>query len=334
MDECLVADLHCDLLCYLAGGVSRTPYDLAAKCSINQLIAGHVKLQVMAIFVETAPGSLVRGTKQMHSFQSLSQQYFNVFETIQHSSQFDQLRHNNKIGIMPAIENASGLCEEREDLDIVLNRFTEWQNAIGPFAYVSLTWNGENRFGGGAHSKVGLKSDGKRLLEYLCEKGIPIDFSHTSDYLASDIFEFLDKNNFQAPVLASHSNMRTVRNVLRNLPDDLAKEILRRQGIIGMNFYRDFLGDGQEGEGCFIKQLEHFMGLGAQKQTCFGADFFYPGDLPIAYQKDPSRYFFPLFSDSGCYGRLLNLWQRYGISAESLKDIAFNNTVRFYQARL
>lgn len=329
MSEYLVADLHCDLLCYLAGDLNRTPYDLVSKCSIPQLMAGHVKLQVMAIFVETSPGSLVRGTKQMQAFQSLSQRYFNVFETIQNGSQFDQLRHNKKIGVMPAIENASALCEEKEDLDIVLNRFTEWQNAIGPFAYVSLTWNGENRFGGGAHSKVGLKSDGKRLLEYLCEKRIPIDFSHTSDYLAYDIIDFLEGNNLQPPVLASHSNMRTVRDVPRNLPDDIAKEILRRQGIIGMNFYRDFLGDSEEGEECFIKQLEHFFSLGAQKQTCFGADFFYPGDLPVAYQKDPSRYFFPSSSDASCYGRLLDLWHQYGISSESLQDIAFNNIVRF-----
>ena len=326
MKDFPIADLHCDLLCYLAGDSKRSPYDHVAKCSIPQLQAGNVKSQVMAIFVETINGSAISGEKQKNAFKKLLDLHFDVFERIQLSDKI-----SDKIGILPAIENASAFCEEGENIELALQRFTQWQNEIGRFAYVSLTWNGENRFGGGAHSRVGLKEDGKRLLEYLSEKKIPIDFSHSSDYFAYDILNFIEKHHLQIDVLASHSNTRAKQNVPRNLPDDIIKEILLRHGIIGINFYRQFLCRLGNSADSFSYHLEHFMSLGAQHQLCFGADFFFPGDLPIAYRKNEAEYFIPNYEDASCYPRLLNHWNKQKVvSEETLKGISWNNFKRFY----
>ena len=64
---------------------------------------------------------------------------------------------SSRVGALAAIENASGFCEEQEPLEDGLRRFERLVAEAGPLAYVSLTWNDENRFGGGNKASAGLK---------------------------------------------------------------------------------------------------------------------------------------------------------------------------------
>jgi len=316
-----IIDFHCDLLCYLALDPRRTPYDPIARCSVPQLKQGNVKMQVMAIFTMTEEGSGRSGEAQMHAFRNLLQKHSQEFTSV-HSPV------EGKIGVMPAIENASGFCEEADDLDAALERLTTWRRKIGTLAYISLTWNMENRFGGGAHSSVGLKSDGKRLLEYMCAHKIPVDLSHTSDALAYDILNYIDKQGMALAVLASHSNARSVVNVPRNLPDELIKEVVRRRGIIGINFVRDFIGTPSPD--FFNRQLDHFCALGAQKHLCFGADFFCTEDVERVLTAPKVSRFFPDYEHSGAYGNVIDLWRKHGVASEEvLADVCHGNAERF-----
>ncbi|MBA3815121.1 MAG: membrane dipeptidase [Parachlamydiaceae bacterium] len=328
-----IADLHCDLLCYLSLGHLRSPYDLPARCSIPQLREGNVKFQMMAIFAETTPGSSKNGMAQAETFKKILSSHSEVFELIRESSQFNTLQTSNKIGILPAIENASSFCEEEEPLKDGLHRFTTMQRKTGKCAYVSLTWNTENRFGGGALTSVGLKDDGKHLIDYLSEHGIALDFSHASDRLAFDILNYLDQNNLQLPLIASHSNFRTITNVPRNLPTDLAKEVLKRRGVIGLNFIRPFVG--HESISNFSKQLEFSLQLGYPEGICLGADFFYPDDVSMEHRKSPEQLFFPDFDQAGAYVKVIDLWKKeLTLSHEQLKNICYNNLINFLKVNL
>ncbi len=327
-----IADLHCDLLSYLCRDARHTPYDLSVRCAIPQLVEGHVKIQVLAIFSETFPGSSKKGIAQAECFKTLPRLYSQIFEHLRTRQQLDRLPSAQTIGILPAIENASALCEEDEDIHEALKTVTSVLHKIGKLAYISLTWNTENRFGGGAATNIGLKGDGKQLLEYLCEKNIPIDFSHASDALASDILNYLDQRNLHPPLLVSHSNMRSVVDVPRNLPDEIAKEILKRKGLIGLNLIRHFVGE--ESPYYFVKQLEHLLKLHGVEQACLGADFFDYGDLPATYRR-PQGSFFPDFDNAACYPRLIELWQKnLTLSPEALAKICYHNVTNFLQTHL
>ena len=328
MNHYPIADLHCDLLCYLAENEHHSPYDPCVRCSIPQLKAGYVHFQVMAIFAETIPGSSQWGQSQMKAFKNLLANHSDVYERFQPEKKNDI---SSKIAALSAIESASSFSEEEEPLEDSLNRLAEWQAQVGKFAYVSLTWNTENRFGGGAHTHIGLKEDGKHLLEYLSECGIPVDFSHTSDSLAYDILNHIDKKGLQLRVVASHSNARSIRDVPRNLPDELIKELVRRDGLIGMNLIRNFVGESSPNN--FSAQLEHFLSLNTGRHLCLGADFFHNEAMSIAYRKPPEFYFFPGFSDASAYPKLIDLWRSHGVvSEEMLPDICYNNVIRFYSS--
>lgn len=324
-----IADLHCDLLCYLGKDRSRTAHDRAVRCSIPQLKAGYVKFQTMAVFTETAQDSSKMGWDQFEVFKQLPEHYPNTFVFLKQQDDIEEILAGEGIGIVAALENASAICDEKEDLDKALLALTKVQKKIGKLLYVSLTWNGENRFGGGAFTKVGLKDDGKRVVDYLNRMGIALDFSHTSDYLAFDLLDHIEKEKLSLPVLASHSNMRAVADFPRNMPDDLVREIVKRRGVIGLNFIRYLLG--RESPSSLARHVEHLLSLSGEAKLCFGADFFFDGDVPVAYRKPVEELFFPDIEDAGSYPKVLDLLKKaLGLSDDTIEGLCYKNFSNFF----
>lgn len=325
-----IVDMHCDLLCYLANDSSRSIFNPEVRCSLPQLQAGHVKLQTLAVFTESRPGSTVHGWNQIQQFKNLPQLFPQNFHIVKKNHPITSLKED-RIKILLAIENASGLFEENEPLTRGFQRLETIENSIGKVLYISLTWNLANRFGGGAHTSVGLQPDGEALLNFLHQRKIAVDLSHASDELAKGILNHIDNNHLNVPVIASHSNFRSVAQVPRNLPDDIALEILRREGLIGFVLCRDFIG--AEGVHKIYEQMEHLLKLNGQKNCTFGADFFALNDLPPAFKKPEDQLFFPDYQNSSCYPPLLNQMKlQMNWSEEMLDDIAHHNFLRFYKA--
>ncbi len=322
-----VADLHCDLLSYLVrvkGANLRTLDDIGA--SLPHLEAGNVELQTLAIFTTTESGCSKWGDKQVDRFVKLGLEP--EFHPIRKPHELKQAVADHMIGIVAAIENASGFCEEDEPLDYGLDRLQDWIHRVGRIFYISLTHHGEIRFGGGNFSdNVGLKADGQALLEWLDDRHICIDLAHASDQLAIDILEYLDRYSLHVPVIASHSNFRAVWQHVRNLPDELAQEILHRGGLIGLNLVRAYVDDDKPDR--FFEHLRHgWETLSSPQQIVFGADFFYPKDFP-----DPSRepLFFPEHANASQYPALLHQIAEHGFSEADLKALAHGNVVKFLE---
>lgn len=259
MTNFAITDLHCDLLAYLAFCDGRTVHDEASLCSMAGLKAGHVTKQVMAVFSTTDPTSVAFGLKQNAIYERQVQPH---------------------IPSRLAIENAACFCTEAEKLSAGLERLDKFNQPL----YIGMTWNGENRFGGGCGSDVGLKDDGKELVQLMAHKGIALDFSHTSDSLAEDLLNYIDAKSLKIKVIASHSNFRTVCKQPRNLPDWLATEIIGRGGVIGMNWVERFLGP--HGITSYIEQLSYGLSLGGEKALVCGADFYYAFDGNVPRPKE------------------------------------------------
>jgi len=321
--ELPVIDLHCDLLSYLAEAPHPNPFDKEdIGCNLPALKAGNVKLQVMAVYTATEKGSTELGRKQINLFKEMPANYSDWITNYQ----AEQLLENStspKTQVLVAIENASGFCEEDEPLEAGFARLEEFISKSRQVLYIGLTHHGENRFAGGNATKVGLKPDGKILLDYLNDKHIAIDFSHASDALADDLLNYISMKNLRIPVLASHSNFRAVFNHARNLPDDVAKEIVKRKGIIGINFLRAFLNDKKED--AIFDQINYGIDLVGENALCFGADYFY-----TAHHPDQSRrpFFYPAQADAACYPAIIEKLSEQ-ISPAALKNIAFQNALNF-----
>ena len=309
-------DLHCDLTAYLLQPNSSPTGDV--RCSVDKLFAGNVKMQVMAFYSATEKGSVDEVKEQLKHYRNL----LNLPGVYEFSP--DKAELKDGLGIIAAVENASGLCEEDQPVEDAFKNL-DWLISQAKIMYVGLTHHLENRFGGGNFTQAGLKDDGKRLIKYLDGRKIAVDLSHTSDQLAYGILNFIDQHHLDIPVLASHSNMRAVFDHNRNLPDELVTEIVNRRGLIGLNFVKYFINPENHNE--IYRHIEHAVKLGAEDHLCFGADFFDDKSHP---EQDRYPFFFPEFGDSTAYSTINSRISEL-FSDEMKEKISHRNALSYFK---
>ncbi|MBL3547609.1 MULTISPECIES: dipeptidase [Chryseobacterium] len=314
-------DLHCDLLYYLLNS-NVSLDDKEIGCSLPYLKQGNVKLQVMAIYAGTGDGSTGYGLQQSQLFSELiKNENFFLFN----DDNYQSSENKDRVGVIASIENASAFCEENESLDSGFKKLENIIQNTQKVFYIGITHHLENRFGGGNSAEAGLKDDGKVLIDYIADRKIAIDLAHTSDQLAYDIFTYIDQKNYSIPILASHSNYRSVYKNNRNLPDELAKEVIRRKGLIGLNFIKDYV-DLEQPERLY-EHIQYGLDLGGADSIAYGADYFYWKDHP-----DTPRhpFFFPEHSNASVYPSInKEIEERF--SAELVEKISHKNALQFIE---
>lgn len=332
-DHRVVADLHCDLLAYLALDPARTPDDPAVRCALPQLREGGVGLQVLAMFALTEPGSTELGRREAASFRRLVDEHRDRVRAVRCADDVDLA--DGRTGVVAAIENASAFCDEQEPLDAGLARFERFVEQVGPLLYVSLTWNQENRFGGGNASDAGLADDGRTLLEWLADRGgTAVDLSHACPRMAHDVLDHLEKRGLDLPVCASHSCFAHFVDIPRNLPDAIARGIVARHGVIGLNLMRPFLG-GDDLTEAVRRHVDHALALGAGAHYGFGADYFCVDDVPAHLRNNTAGgHFFPDGGNATVYPSLIEGLTAGGHDAEQIDALAFGNVARFVRTVL
>lgn len=131
----------------------------------------------------------------------------------------------------------------------------------------SLVWNRENRLAYPHSSDGGLKEEGRRTLHLLDKLKIIVDVSHLSDGGTDEILK-----GRKIPVVASHSNARSVCRNTRNLTDGRIRAIAECGGVIGVNFCKKFLGEGAAFD-CVLNHIRHIIKVGGEDVVAFGSDF-------------------------------------------------------------
>jgi len=102
----------------------------------------------------------------------------------------------------------------------------------------------------------------------------------------------------------------------RNLPDDLAKEIAERGGIIGVNFSPRFLTcEGSATVDDLLKHIEHFVKVVGEDHVGLGSDF---DGLPNYPEGLESAEKFPFLGE--------RLVERFG--RDVAEKIAYRNWLR------
>ncbi|RNI23665.1 dipeptidase [Rufibacter latericius] len=320
-----IIDLHCDLTGYLAYIPGATAMDVdIIGCAIPHLQAGNVRLQTMAFFTPTEPGSANFTLQQAKLFRESLLPNQDVFAPLCLKDLQNQVLHGDRVALVAAIENASGLCEEDEPLELAFSRLEEIIRLAGPVLYIGLTHAEENRFSGGNFTPgIGLKPDGEELLRYLSGKRIAVDLAHTSDAAAYDLLQFIDRHNLDIPVIASHSNFREVHQEARNLPTELVQEVVRRKGLIGMNFLKKFV-DPDKPE-TLLKHITYGFEH-APEALCFGADFFQESGMMAGGES----YFHLQHRNAAQYPVILQELAGQ-FSQEQLAALSYGNALQFLE---
>ncbi len=144
----------------------------------------------------------------------------------------DEIRENQLKGKMSAILTLEGTAGFGHDPALLEDLY-----AIG-FRITSLGWNEKNPLTGSHITGGGLTDMGREYVKEAQRLGMLVDVSHISDEGFWDIMKITE-----APIIATHSNSRSVWNNSRNLTDDMFRAICETGGIAGYNACYEFTGE-------------------------------------------------------------------------------------------
>lgn len=135
--------------------------------------------------------------------------------------------------------------------------------------FVTLTWNGENRYGGGAFSNACLSDEGRNVIGKLNNANIALDLSHLN---RKTFFEAVERAE---RVLVSHTCMDKIRSHKRNVTDEQIQAVIDKNGVVGLTFVRGFLTDKDEAEiDDLVAHIDYFCSKFSFRNLAIGTDFF------------------------------------------------------------
>ena len=183
---------------------------------------------------------------------------------------------------------------------------------------LTLTWNAQNEIASGAFCENGgLTSFGKTVIKKMEKLKMVVDVSHLNRESFFDVAE-----NTTLPFIASHSNpdiVETNAGRKRNLTDEQIEIIKERNGLIGLNFYKEFLDvDNKTGVDALKVHLDYLLNKGCENIIALGSDF---------DGCDLTDGITGLESMNSVYNSLIN----DGFSQEIVDSVFYNNAERFFR---
>ena len=272
-----VVDMHCDTILELYKARERgeeiSLLDNDLHIDLKKMEAGDYFLQNFALFVD------LKGTEDPFlTCVRMADLFYQVMEEnrdrISPVTTWAEIERNWKEGRMSALLTLEEgeVCQGDPALLRTLYR-------LGA-RMMTFTWNYENslawpgREGGLPETEKGLKERGFEILEEMEALGMIVDVAHLSDAGIWDVLRTAKK-----PFVASHSNARSLASHARNLTDEMIRAIAEKGGVIGINYYCNFLEDIPEGGrqisriSRMVEHMKHIRQVGGAGCIGLGSDF-------------------------------------------------------------
>ena len=276
--QALVLDAHADI--EIPGRESRyAGADGTSQVSPEKMRAGGVDAVVMAISVGPGPRDTAgyakaraRADEELAAVHAIVADPANNLVLARSADQLIRAHAEGKGALILGFQNAIILGRDVSALDEF------YDGGVRVFA---LTHMGHNDFADssrpiyigelGAHEPVaehgGLSELGRQAIARINELGGIVDVSQLS---RTATLQVLDLST--APVIASHSNIRQLSDVSRNLSDEEIDRIGEQGGVIHIAPFRGYLFDSSDEE--LVAQIR-----AARRDAGIEEDYYYPFEL-------------------------------------------------------
>jgi membrane dipeptidase len=212
-------------------------YDLRTRTrghtDIPRLRAGRVGAQFWSVYIPGDYADSGYARVQLEQFdiaRRVIEQYPDVFELARTADDVQRIQRSGRIASLlgmeggHALENSLGALRAYRDLGAAYMTLTH---------NVTLDW-ADAAMGSQRHG--GLTRFGREVVREMNRLGMLVDLSHTSDATMSDALDVT-----AAPVIFSHSSVRALTNVPRNVPDSILRRMPANGGVVMVTFVPDFV---------------------------------------------------------------------------------------------
>lgn len=311
-------DLHCDTISELEKKELKETLEENHLCvNLKGMEQAGTLAQFFACFVDVSEhkeaGWEGAWQEALRLLERLKEEESDNICLIRSFSEIEQNKEKGKISAVATVEEGGVLNGKIERLEEL------YQKGI---RLITLTWNYENCIGYPNSRKeqimnMGLKAFGRQIVEKMNDLGMIVDVSHLSDGGFWDCIRLSKK-----PIMASHSNCRTLCAHPRNLTDEMLKALGEKGGIAGLNFYPAFIKE----EKCaamedIARHAAHMIAVAGEDVPAVGTDFdgFESENIPG----------YPLWT--GDMEKVWDSMKAYGITSRQLDKIWSGNALRLFQ---
>jgi membrane dipeptidase len=251
-----ICDLHCDTAMNLAAGADLN--DLTMQVNLPFMKQAGIALQVFACYL---PSSIPAGSKfpllesMLDRLEQNISQHAEEIVICTNSHQVAKAGKDGKIAAVLAVENGMSIENDLKNLERLYERGVRLLTIVHAR---SSNWVISSNDSSPAFA--GLSDFGKEVIKLMNDLGMLIDVSHSHDHAVQKILALS-----KAPIVASHSCVRALCPMPRNLSDDLIKGIAESGGVIGLNFFPGFL-DANYSKICEARAGELFSELSRREE--------------------------------------------------------------------
>lgn len=308
-----IVDSHCDSIQLVDKGKFSlvNPHNFSTK---------HKQLQFVAMFCISRDGNLEEAYKRAvryigHFNIAMQKESDKVVQVITYRD-IERAFAENKHAALLAVEGGSAIKGSKE----VLRDFYFAGVRVFGLAWLSNELAKSNRIAAGEED-TGLTDLGREIVSTGNDLGMIFDVSHLSDKSFWDLAAISKK-----PLIASHSNFRSLCSHSRNLTDDMARFIVEHDGMIGLNMYPEFIDVSKDDQTVdrFFDHLDYCIDKFGSDNIGFG------GDVDGTDGEYPS----PINEGSSIHDQFMDVMYRRGYSEDVIEKFAYKNYMNFLKKYL
>lgn len=233
--------------------------------NLEWLKQGSIKAQIFAVFVPPPmrPMALSAALDMVEALLDNFEKYSDHLELVTKPEHFSQAEQQGKTACLISLEGGEPLQTSIRHL------YTFYRLGVRA---LTLTWNHRNQLadgvGEGKNAK-GVSEFGREVIHHMNKLGMLIDVSHLAEKGFWDVVDLSCE-----PIIASHSNAKTLCDHRRNLTDSQIRALADKGGVIGVNFGASFLTqDEQSTIRDVVEQIKYLSNVGGVEAVGLGSDF-------------------------------------------------------------
>ncbi|MEM9777381.1 MAG: membrane dipeptidase [Chloroflexota bacterium] len=209
---------------------------------------------------QTFMTSFQRAIHQSKRLHSLAGQSHGRMHVVRNQTDLERATHGESLGALLGFEGAQAVGDKVEN---VYRLFDAGYRVAGYSHFI------DNRYAYSKHgaSRAGLTPVGRELTQHCVELGMALDLAHLSAAGVEDVLNLTSDK----PLLVSHTGLRSWVDNNRTIVDELAIEIAKRGGVIGIGFWDQVVKGNSAAD--VVDGIQYAIEVLGEDHVCFGSDF-------------------------------------------------------------